>query len=126
MKRILLFLIGMLAAVNMQAEVVNDYMYQGMTFSYDTETHSATLTDGKSIASSKVVIPGSFSEGGTLYTVTSIGAGAFKGNTNNINTTNTKNSFYTTISSFISFNPILHIQYFEKNVNTIYFYFYFF
>jgi sorbitol-specific phosphotransferase system component IIA len=85
MKRILLFLIGMFAAVNMQAEVVNDYVYQGMTFSYDTDTKSATLTDGKSIVSSKVVIPGYFSEGGTTYTVTCIGAGAFKGNTNNIN-----------------------------------------
>ena len=85
MKRILLFLIGMLAAVNMQAEVVEGYGYQGMTFSYDTDTHNATLTDGKSIVSSKVVIPGSFVEGGITYTVTSIGANAFKGNTNDIN-----------------------------------------
>ena len=85
MKRILLFLIGMLAAVNMQAVVVEDYGYQGMTFSYDTDTHNATLTDGKSIVSSKVVIPGSFVEGGITYTVTSIGANAFKGNTNDIN-----------------------------------------
>ena len=85
MKRILFFLIGMLAAVNMQADVVEGYEYQGMTFSYDTDTHYATLTDGKSIVSSKVVIPGSFAEGGNTYTVTSIGANAFKGNTNDIN-----------------------------------------
>ena len=75
----------MLAVVNMQAVVVDGYVYQGMTFSYNTETHEATLTDGKSIVSSKVVIPGSFAEDDITYTVTSIGANAFKGNTNDIN-----------------------------------------
>ena len=85
MKRILLFLIGIFATVNMLADVVNDFFYQGMTFSYDTDTHLATLTDGKMIASSNVEIPGSFVEGGIQYTVTTIGNDAFKGNTNNIN-----------------------------------------
>ena len=49
-------MIGMLAVVNMQADVVEGYVYQGMTFSYNTDTHYATLTDGKSIVSSKVVL----------------------------------------------------------------------
>ena len=77
----------MLAAVNMQADVVKDYGYQGMTFSYDTETHKATLTDGKSTSLSNLSIPATIMVSNDSYSVIAIGEAAFQNNTSIVQVT---------------------------------------
>ena len=87
MKRILFFLIGIMSTATLLADVVENYEYEGLTFSYDTDTHKATLTNGKSISSSNLSIPVTIMDGDLSYSVTAIESNAFKGNTSIVEVT---------------------------------------
>ena len=87
MKRILFFLIGIMSTATLLADVVENYEYEGLTFSYDTDTHKATLTNGKSISSSNLSIPVTIMDGDLSYSVTAIESNAFRGNTNIVEVT---------------------------------------
>ena len=85
MKRILLFLIGIMLSVSMLAETVT---VDGINYTYDSSNTAAgaTLADDNDITISKVVIPATITVEGVSnpISVKSIGSSAFKGN-NSIN-----------------------------------------
>ena len=77
MKRILLFLIGIMSSVSMLAEeYVDNY---GIKYTYDSTDPSAgaTLTDGKGLNASTFTITASFIVSSVTYSVTSIADEAF-------------------------------------------------
>ena len=87
MKKILLFLIGIMLSVSMLAETVT-VTVDGINYTYDSSNTAAgaTLADDNDITISKVVIPASITVDGVNdpISVNSIGSSAFKGN-NSIN-----------------------------------------
>ena len=87
MKRILLFLIGIMLSVSMLAETVT-VTVDGINYTYDSSNTAAgaTLADDNDITISKVVIPATITVEGVSnpISVKSIGSSAFKGN-NSIN-----------------------------------------
>ena len=80
MKKVLFFLLCIMTSMAMQAALVKNYEYQGMKYSYDTGTHKATLTDGKTIHSPEVTIPSAIEVENESYIVITIGNSAFYGN----------------------------------------------
>ena len=65
----------------MLAEVVSGYVYDdGLTYKYDTDTHTAILTGKSSISALKVEIPASIMDENVEYAVTGIGYAALKAN----------------------------------------------
>ena len=81
MKRILLFLIGIMLSVSMLADTVT-VTVDGINYTYDSSNTAAgaTLADDNDITISKVVIPASITVDGVDISVKSIGENAFKGN----------------------------------------------
>ena len=82
MKKSLLFLIGILTSVTIQAYEV-DFEYKDVTCRYDITGGSAKLISGPSTDATDIYIPPKITYGtSTEYVVTIIGKNAFKGNTN--------------------------------------------
>ena len=81
MKKILLFAIGILTSVSIQA-VTDVHVDKGMTYQYDTTNNEATLIKGPSTTFTEVEIPATITldDGITTYNVKTIGKNAFKDN----------------------------------------------